>query len=295
MAIEKINGYMQKLEMVKKIFDLLPHFTLHRVLSQISPQFYSKDELTEIEKVTQILCQQTNLPLISQSKVEGVEVSNLKRCRSSNEGGNMFNGERRVKPKLVVKKKPNNHKKEILSSPPPELPNHINNLINVLDGTDIKYIMCKTLFSTDLSSYHNRLSMPISQIKSDFLTEIEKATLETRDQEGKPSCLKVVVLDSDFNEFSLSLKKWNMTSCITYNLVQDWTDVLSKNNFKDYQKIDIWSFRVNGKLYFILDTNEPEEIEKSGKQNNSIVISKTEDKRRSQRMKTANSRWKDFE
>ncbi|CAK8573139.1 unnamed protein product [Lathyrus sativus] len=266
MAIEKINGYMQKLEMVKKKFDPLPHFTLHRVLSQISPQFYSKDELTEIEKVTQILCQQTNLPLISQSKVEGVEVSNLKRCRSSNEGDNMFNGERRVKPKLVVKKKPNNHKKE-----------------------------CKTLFSTDLSSYHNRLSMPISQIKSDFLTEIEKATLETRDQEGKPSCLKVVVLDSDFNEFSLSLKKWNMTSCITYNLVQDWTDVLSKNNFKDYQKIDIWSFRVNGKLYFILDTNEPEEIEKSGKQNNSIVISKTEDKRRSQRMKTANSRWKDFE
>lgn len=43
--------------------------------------------------------------------------------------------------------------------------------------------MCKNLFKTDLNICHNRLSMPSNDIKYDFLTEIEKAILDTK--EGK--------------------------------------------------------------------------------------------------------------
>ncbi|CAI8594112.1 unnamed protein product [Vicia faba] len=290
MAIEKINAYMQKLEMMEKKFDPLPHFTLHNVLSQISPQFYSKDELTQIEKINQILRQEANLPLISQSKVKRVEVNNKKRYHSSNEDI-ISDGERKVKSKSVIRRKSIIRREETLLSPPPppDLPSHVNNMIKVLNGSDIKYVMCKELFKSDLNYNLKRLSMPIAKIKSDFLTEIEKATLETRDQEGKPIGLKVTVLDPCFNEFSLFLKKWNMKSTSIYNLVQDWTLVLLKNNFKENQMIDIWSFRVNNKLYLLLDTNELQEVEESGKLNNSNVISKTVEDQRSQRVKIVNS------
>ncbi|KAL5059252.1 hypothetical protein RYX36_030856 [Vicia faba] len=282
MAIEKINMYMQKLETMKIFFDPLPHFTLHSVLSQLSPEFYTEEELTQIEKVNQILYQEENISLVSQNKMERTEINNLKRCRPSNEASSMSDGGRRVKPKLAIKRKPRNHKRETLPSPPPpELPNHVNDIIKVLNGIDIKYIMCKTLCNTDLSYNNKRLSMPISQIRSDFLTEIEKSILETRDQEGKPATLKVTVLDPCLNEFSLHLKKWNMTTTSIYNLAQDWTNVLSKNNFRKNQKIDIWSFRVNDKLYFLLDTNESEEIEEREKSNKSIVISTMEEEKKS--------------
>ncbi|CAL5197088.1 unnamed protein product [Lathyrus oleraceus] len=175
----------------------------------------------------------------------------------------MSEGGRRVKSKYAIRRKPIIRREETLSSPPPELPTHVNNMTKVLDGSDIKYIMHKTLFNSDLSYNNNRLSMPITQIKYDFLTEIEKATLETRDQEGKPVGLKVTMLDPCFNEFSLSLKKWNMNTTSIYNLIQDWTPVLEKNNFKENQKFDIWSFRVNDKLYLLLYGNESKEIEES--------------------------------
>ncbi|XP_058746918.1 B3 domain-containing protein At2g24670-like [Vicia villosa] len=283
MATEKINAYMKKLETMKKEFDPLSHFTFKRVLSQISPQFYTKDELTKIGKINQVLFQEKNSSLISsESKVERGEGSGLKRCRPSNEDS-MSDGERRVKPKLTIKRKPINKKKEIVSSPPPELPRHVNNMIKLLDGIDIKYVMRKRLYDTDLNYGNQRLSMPISQIKSDFLTETEKAILETRDQDGKPSTIKVIVLDPCSNEFSLSMNKWNMTTTSIYNLVQDWRKVLSKNKFKKDQQIHIWSFRVNSNLYLLLDTYEPEEIKESGEPNNSTVISKTEEEQRSQK------------
>ncbi|XP_058781979.1 putative B3 domain-containing protein At2g27410 [Vicia villosa] len=276
MAIEKINAYMQKLKTMEKKFDPLSHFSLHRVLSQESPQFYTEDELAQIEKINHIVCQEANLLLISQSRVKKVEVNDKKRCRSSNEDI-MSDGGRRVKSKSTIKRKPIIRKKETVLSPPPELPNHVNNMIKVLNGSDIKYIMCKELYKTDLNPNNNRLSMPISQIKYDFLTEIEKTSLKTRDQEGKPFGLKVTVLDPCFNEFSLSLKKWDMTSTSIYNLHPGWTPVLLKNNFKEHQKLDIWSFRVNGKLHLLLNDNESQEIEKDKELKNSTAVSKTEE------------------
>ncbi|KAL5080476.1 hypothetical protein RYX36_008897 [Vicia faba] len=273
MAIEKINAYMQKLKTMENKFDPLPHFTLHRVLSQISPKLYTKDELTQIEKINHILYEETNPTLISQSKVKRVEVNDKKSCCPSNKDI-IFDEGRRVKPKSAIRRKPIIRRKETLLSPPPELPRHVNNMIKVLNGSDIKYIICKELFKSDLNNYLNCLSMPITQIKSDFLTEIEKASLETRDQEEKPIGIKVTVLDPCFNEFSLFLKKWNMKTTSIYILHQDWTHVLLENNFEENKKLDIWSFRVNEKLYLLLNSNESQEIEESKEMKNSTVVSK---------------------
>lgn len=66
-----------------------------------------------------------------------------------------------------------------------------------------------------------------------------------------------------------------MSTTSVYNLVQDWSPVLLENNFKENQKLDIWSFRVNDKLYFLLDT-KMQEIEKSGEKSKNSIDLKNE-------------------
>jgi len=334
MAREKINALMQKMEtMEERKFNPFPHFTFHNLLSHYQPQFYTKQELAQIQKINQHLRQETMErahvrqetmeqdhvrqetmeKYVVQETVEGdvrqetterdvvqetmekyvvqetVEgdvrqetterdvvqetmqgdvvqetmegdvlpetmeedvVNKKKRCRSSNEGSSMSYAERRVKPKTTKKIKPKKHDKEILSSPPPILPIHIENKIKELNGTDIKYIMSKKLSASDLRDDQNRLLMSLKEVKVDFLTDIEK------DESNKPVGLEVIVLDPSFRELTMSLRKWSMGTNKYYSLVRGWKTVLSKNSFKKGKKLNIWTFRVNDKLHFVLYNNQ---------------------------------------
>ncbi|GAU20034.1 hypothetical protein TSUD_273690 [Trifolium subterraneum] len=215
-------------------FNPLPHFTLHNVLSQVASQFYTEKELGQIEEINQSYCQ----------------MNNKKRGHSSDEGGTS-RGERRVKPKRAKKREFRKKDKEIVSSPPPKLPILVENKIKELNGRNIKYVMHKELFLSDLDKEKGRLSLPV---ELDYLNEIEKAALEKRNEKGKLVGLEVIVLDPCFRKFSMSLRKWDMRKDSVYNLVQDWKLVLSKNKFKKNQKLNIWLFRdINDKLHFILD------------------------------------------
>jgi hypothetical protein len=240
-------------------FNPLPHFTLHKVLSQEAPHFYTDQELAQIEDISQNYFQ----------------VNNRNRGHSSGEGS-MSSEERKVKPKPA--------KKKIV---PPKLPILVENKIKELNGRDIKYVMHKELFPTDLDKEQGRLSLPV---KLDYLNEKEKTALEKRDKKGKLVGLDVVLLDPYFREFSMSLRKWNMRKDSVYNLVKNWKLVLSTNKFKKDQKLNIWSFRdINDKLHFVLDdkvnSEGSEELnnsddkkvssEESEELNNSVNISET--------------------
>jgi len=128
-------------------------------------------------------------------------------------------------------------------------------MIAALNGTDIRYVMCKKLFSTDLSKGHGRLSMPGGQF---FLTRTEKDILDTR-EDDKPIGFDVVVLDPSFRRYIMVLKKWNM-SCGVLNLMKHWKHLLNRNKWTTDNKLDheldIWSFRVNGQLHFTLNNKE---------------------------------------
>ncbi|GAU30804.1 hypothetical protein TSUD_267240 [Trifolium subterraneum] len=159
--------------------------------------------------------------------------------------------ERRVKPKRTKKRELKKKDKKIVSSPPPKLPILVENKIKELNGRDIKYVMHKELFLSDLDKYKGRLSLPV---ELNYFNEIEKAALEKINEKGKLLGLEVVVLDPCFRKFSMSLRKWDMRKDSVYNLVQDWKLVLSKNKFKKDQKLNIWSCRdINDKLHFVLD------------------------------------------
>jgi hypothetical protein len=244
MAIKKINLLMENKE---KKFNPLLNFTLTKVLSKVAPQFYTEQELAQIEEIGQSYCQ-------AMKDSTQVKINNKERCQSSDEGSMPY-GERRVKPKSTEKREPKKQDKEIISSsPPPKLPTLIENKIKELNGRDIRYIMCKKLYPLDIDKDLNCLSMPITKEKLDFLLDIEKEILE--DKKHKSDDLKVVMLDPCFREFTMSLRKWYMgtSTSSVYNLVQNWKVVLEKNTFEIGQLLNIWSFRdVNNKLYFVLD------------------------------------------
>ncbi|RDY09683.1 B3 domain-containing protein, partial [Mucuna pruriens] len=117
--------------------------------------------------------------------------------------------------------------------PSPDLPVEFKNRIIELNGYDIKFLMHKTLFRTDLDPNKSRLSMPINEIMCDFLTEDEITKLDERKiTEGKRRPLigmEVTVLDPRLREFALLLKKWNMRTN-TYNLIKNWNDIVSVNS-----------------------------------------------------------------
>jgi len=93
----------------------------------------------------------------------------------------------------------------------------------------------------------------LKEDKVDILTVIEKENLGRKDGKHKLVGLEVIVLDPRFREFTMSLRKWGTKS--VYSRVQDWKLVWSKNSFEIGQELNIWSFRVNNKLHFILDKN----------------------------------------
>jgi len=257
MAREKINALMQKMEtMEERKFNPFPHFTFHNLLSHYQPQFYTKQELAQIQKINQHLRQETKLSLIiPQSTMKGEVVNKKKRCRSSDEGSMADAVGRRVKPKSTKKMKPKKQDKEKLSSPPPILPIDVEMKIKELNGTDIKHIMCKELFDSDLSKHQSRLLMSLKEdIADDFLNDTEKETFGRKDRGTKSKLvgLEVTVLDPSFREFTMSLRKWGKS---LYSLVQDWKHVMRQNSFEIGQKLNIWTFRVNSKLHFLLDKN----------------------------------------
>ncbi|XP_061371019.1 putative B3 domain-containing protein At2g27410 [Gastrolobium bilobum] len=138
--------------------------------------------------------------------------------------------------------------------PPAVLPDEFKNRIRELNGSDIQFVMSKKLFQTDLTLNHDRLSMPMREVRCDFLTKAEKATLDERDcAKRKLVGVELKMLDPSLTECTLSLKKWNMTSTSIYCLTKNWKSVVTHNNLQKDDQLQIWSFRVDGKLHFVLN------------------------------------------
>ncbi|KAK7251925.1 hypothetical protein RIF29_35539 [Crotalaria pallida] len=221
---------------------------LHVILSQLAPHFYTQDQLTQLQN-------------LHQQQVKDEELENNK-----------------VNDETIVAKPPSPP-----PSPPPQLPDKFMNRIKELNGTDIKFLMKKELFETDLNPNQNRLSMQESKIGSEFLTEEEKEITLTEREGRQLVGMEVTVVDPRLREFTLSLRKWDtkkkedmkkkkkkremmknklqqssddgnkVEHCCSYNLVTNWNIVVDNNNFEKGHILHVWSFRVDAKLYILLD------------------------------------------
>ncbi|KAI4305190.1 hypothetical protein L6164_028573 [Bauhinia variegata] len=152
------------------------------------------------------------------------------------------------------KKRKMNMPKPELEKSPPDLSIEFKDMIRKLEGTDLRFLMQKYLYGTDVNMNNNRLSMPKSQIQCEFLSENEKAILDEREgDKGRPSGVEVLLLDQCLREFRISLKKWDMRSVSVYNLVRDWKRVIKENDLQKGDHIQLWSFRVHGNLCLFLN------------------------------------------
>ncbi|XP_052197934.1 B3 domain-containing protein At2g31720-like [Diospyros lotus] len=168
---------------------------------------------------------------------------------------------KKKKMKMKMKKKQNesDSNRDDNNGAEPELPREFMDWINRLNGSEVKLVIQKVLSETDLSEGHNRLSMPLSQVRAgDFLREEEAAAL--RLHEGRSvKGIKVVLLEPFGEEqCTLTLKRWDMkkkegNTSSSYVFVEKWKSVCKRNRLKPGMPIQVWSFRLpSGDLAFAL-------------------------------------------
>ncbi|WCJ27785.1 hypothetical protein M5689_009510 [Euphorbia peplus] len=118
-------------------------------------------------------------------------------------------------------------------------------------GSDMKLVIVKKMYETDLSEHHDRLSIPVKQIKdTSFLTEVENWIL---DNDGE---LDVKLMEPCEETSNMVLVKWRLKTTKSLALRTSWKAVLGRNHGKHFKKNDViqlWSFRVRGELWLAID------------------------------------------
>ncbi|KAI3763959.1 hypothetical protein L2E82_13957 [Cichorium intybus] len=138
--------------------------------------------------------------------------------------------------------------KQVLDERVAQLKEFITTEIN---GNDVKLVIKKELYASDLLKHQNRLSLPINQLETrEFLTEEERKHLE-KDKELEVPLLGPTL---QFHDKSMMLKKWHLTSSCSYVLKTNWNDFVKVNKdvLKEHTNIHVWSFRRDKQLCFAL-------------------------------------------
>ncbi|PWA19998.1 hypothetical protein CTI12_AA629780 [Artemisia annua] len=120
-----------------------------------------------------------------------------------------------------------------------------------MNGSELKLVIQKVLYMSDLKKDQNRLSLPFKQlITEDFLTTEERWELVNK----KEMEVRVVGPTLEMYKEPMSLAIWPMKK--THNLVlkTNWYHFVKENkeHLKELSKIQVWSFRKNQQLCFAL-------------------------------------------
>ncbi|KAL7604682.1 hypothetical protein Lser_V15G15215 [Lactuca serriola] len=125
-------------------------------------------------------------------------------------------------------------------------------ITNEMNGTDLKLVLKKILYESDLRKNQNRLSMPMNQLEKniEFLNENEKQDLEN----GKEFEVGLLGPRLGLHNKSMMMKMWKLKSTSSYVLKTNWNEFVEENkkDLKPHSEIQVWSFRKDNKLYFAL-------------------------------------------
>ena len=143
---------------------------------------------------------------------------------------------------------------------PTDLPIKFRKRITALGGSDAALVIHKCLFKTDVSSGHNRLSIPLNQIRQTFLTPQETEMLNSvsgNNNQKRCSEMEVMLIEPSLHRDTISLRKWEMkkasgSATSMYVLVGKWNSVAWRNALREDETVQLWSFRINSKLCFAL-------------------------------------------
>ncbi|GAV70908.1 DUF313 domain-containing protein [Cephalotus follicularis] len=186
-----------------------------------------------------------------------------RKCVDDREDDNEWAWDDEFNEKNISKKKRamnNITKKEIppkCPEPPPDMPEKMKDLITrKMNGTHLVRVIQKRLYQTDTGNIQNRLSIPFNQIihnEEFFLTPKEVEILKGRGE------IQTTMVEPSLaiSQEKMVLKQWDMNkptgkTSSMYALRTGWNYLRERNGLKKFDIVQLWSFRVNGELYFAL-------------------------------------------
>ncbi|KAL5848040.1 hypothetical protein ACOSQ3_011564 [Xanthoceras sorbifolium] len=129
------------------------------------------------------------------------------------------------------------------------LPREVRDLIESLNGSDLKFLMEKQITWTDLNPKENRLLVAQRLIGEEFLTGEEKKELK----QGRGLGVTVIEPCLEITP-NLQLKEWPMRKRLYFALIGNWSSIAEnkKNHLEPGCMVKLWSFRKESSLYFVL-------------------------------------------
>ncbi|KAF8007839.1 hypothetical protein BT93_K1736 [Corymbia citriodora subsp. variegata] len=126
---------------------------------------------------------------------------------------------------------------------------------DMIRGCEMVLLMEKPLNIVDVSPAARRLTLPKAQLQAKFLRKAEKEVLKTRDENGTPTEMNVLLLGPSGETCDLRLIRlyWKSKGETVYHLVgQGWVDLVARNGLEKDRVVQLYSCRIASNLCFAL-------------------------------------------
>ncbi|TYG88035.1 hypothetical protein ES288_A13G263000v1 [Gossypium darwinii] len=191
--------------------------------TRIQPEWTAMDYLLEVVRV-------------DQEKMQEQTLMNKKK-----NGG--------LKRKLQIQEENNKNKRPITSYPPkPLTPEGLKqHIVENMGGSNCVLVIQKQLFFSDVNPQASRLLIPFSQVEShEFLNKSEVELLKNKE------AIKACLVEPSMEEIEINFKRWDMRKKSMYVVTTSWNSIVKNNKLKAEDVVQLWSFRVNSILCFVL-------------------------------------------
>ncbi|KAL7106163.1 hypothetical protein ACP275_07G094100 [Erythranthe tilingii] len=234
----------------------------------------SQEDLIEAEQQTQSKSNTSSFPFNPprRPRTKREEIINNPVIETADDSKVKDKEEQEYSDKKAKKRKSSDNlkkKKEAIGNgppTPPPLPEEFKKTIqeigkgkNISEEAEMKLVIQKGLFETDLAAGNNRLSIPFTRVRDHgFLTEEEARFLTTRDRNNKMKFKDVTIIEPSLRREKVKLSRWDMKkgngkkTCSNYVINGKWRHIVERNRLEPGDVVQLWSFRIDQELHFAL-------------------------------------------
>ncbi|KAL6999423.1 hypothetical protein U1Q18_000584 [Sarracenia purpurea var. burkii] len=132
--------------------------------------------------------------------------------------------------------------------PPPDLPPEFKNKIKESNGYEEKLLIQKMVTVSDVNIIQNRFTMPLKQVKDDFLRDKEKRHLDNSHCGKRVPEIKVKIIQPNCTQCDVTFKRWDMRKesgkiSSSYVFNGEWKHIWKDNEIESGDVVQVWSFR----------------------------------------------------
>ncbi|CAA2963488.1 Hypothetical predicted protein [Olea europaea subsp. europaea] len=197
-------------------------------------------------------------PLENDSIVISSESSERKRKRNSCKRKAKSNGRSGEGSSSRNNEKNRTNPREV---PAPPLPIQFKNaILDIAQGrtvSEVKLVIQKQLFASDMAKDQNRFTIPANQIREEFLSNEERIYLSRYASKGRKVAMEVKIIEPLLGEGTVELRRWDLKkysgrSSLSYVLNKTWGEICENNKLKTGDVMQLWAVRVDEELVLVL-------------------------------------------